>query len=259
MREMPRWSPTLKTQLDNILTAPARPPETMNFMQLDGFVRAITLLPEFNLVANYATDIFGGEDPNYKDLKEASQFLQALFALSNTHTEEILSRKCSFPCDTSYHKSAEKRVNIENWCQGFLMGFSASEDLWCDYLEFYPDAEADTTLTLEPLPEQLDAILYIVETIADSETAVKEGTSPDDLDGIFDCLEESIIICGLISQALIDAENEALGSNYPELTDEELLFEEPQILPFVRSNKKIGRNDPCPCGSGKKFKKCCLH
>jgi len=22
-------------------------------------------------------------------------------------------------------------------------------------------------------------------------------------------------------------------------------------------NKKIGRNDPCPCGSGKKFKKCC--
>lgn len=26
------------------------------------------------------------------------------------------------------------------------------------------------------------------------------------------------------------------------------------------SNKsKIGRNDPCTCGSGKKFKKCCLH
>ncbi len=23
-------------------------------------------------------------------------------------------------------------------------------------------------------------------------------------------------------------------------------------------NKKVGRNDPCPCGSEKKFKKCCL-
>ena len=23
-------------------------------------------------------------------------------------------------------------------------------------------------------------------------------------------------------------------------------------------NKKLGRNDPCPCGSGKKYKKCCL-
>jgi hypothetical protein len=28
--------------------------------------------------------------------------------------------------------------------------------------------------------------------------------------------------------------------------------------PYVRANPKIGRNDPCPCGSGKKYKKCCL-
>ncbi|HEY8363133.1 MAG TPA: preprotein translocase subunit SecA [Tissierellaceae bacterium] len=27
--------------------------------------------------------------------------------------------------------------------------------------------------------------------------------------------------------------------------------------PVVRKEKKIGRNDPCPCGSGKKYKKCC--
>ncbi len=27
--------------------------------------------------------------------------------------------------------------------------------------------------------------------------------------------------------------------------------------PIVRSGPKIGRNDPCPCGSGAKFKKCC--
>lgn len=25
----------------------------------------------------------------------------------------------------------------------------------------------------------------------------------------------------------------------------------------IRKEKKIGRNDPCPCGSGKKYKKCC--
>ena len=28
--------------------------------------------------------------------------------------------------------------------------------------------------------------------------------------------------------------------------------------PFVRETKKPGRNDPCPCGSGLKFKRCCL-
>ena len=27
--------------------------------------------------------------------------------------------------------------------------------------------------------------------------------------------------------------------------------------PYVREQPRIGRNEPCPCGSGKKFKKCC--
>jgi len=26
--------------------------------------------------------------------------------------------------------------------------------------------------------------------------------------------------------------------------------------PFVRSEPKVGRNEPCPCGSGKKYKQC---
>ncbi len=28
--------------------------------------------------------------------------------------------------------------------------------------------------------------------------------------------------------------------------------------PYIRTEKKIGRNDPCPCGSGKKYKLCCM-
>ena len=28
-------------------------------------------------------------------------------------------------------------------------------------------------------------------------------------------------------------------------------------MTFVRDTPKVGRNDPCPCGSGKKYKKCC--
>jgi uncharacterized protein YecA (UPF0149 family) len=30
-----------------------------------------------------------------------------------------------------------------------------------------------------------------------------------------------------------------------------------ELTPFVRTAPKIGPNDPCPCGSGKKHKKCC--
>ena len=31
---------------------------------------------------------------------------------------------------------------------------------------------------------------------------------------------------------------------------------EPAVAPFVRSDRKVGRNEPCPCGSGKKYKHC---
>ncbi|UVK47827.1 SEC-C domain-containing protein [Mesorhizobium sp. AR07] len=30
------------------------------------------------------------------------------------------------------------------------------------------------------------------------------------------------------------------------------------MTPATNPLRDVGRNDPCPCGSGKKFKKCCL-
>jgi preprotein translocase subunit SecA len=38
--------------------------------------------------------------------------------------------------------------------------------------------------------------------------------------------------------------------------DEELAEEQPAHTPYVRQERKIGRNEPCPCGSGKKYKHC---
>ena len=38
-----------------------------------------------------------------------------------------------------------------------------------------------------------------------------------------------------------------------DISDLEKLLNPPQLI----RSKKIGRNDPCPCGSGKKYKKCC--
>ena len=38
------------------------------------------------------------------------------------------------------------------------------------------------------------------------------------------------------------------------ITDLELLLNRPKPR---EAEKKVGRNEPCPCGSGKKYKKCC--
>ena len=46
------------------------------------------------------------------------------------------------------------------------------------------------------------------------------------------------------------AETNALNAPVQEAESEE------KIQPFTRASKKVGRNEPCPCGSGKKYKQC---
>ena len=54
---------------------------------------------------------------------------------------------------------------------------------------------------------------------------------------------------------------QSMEFNHPESidsinSDKQDSLDKKGSLPFVRKDKKIGRNDPCPCNSGKKFKQC---
>ena len=57
----------------------------------------------------------------------------------------------------------------------------------------------------------------------------------------------------------LDAEDERMYQNFENLflpggyPAERAVIQEP----YIRKHAKIGRNDSCPCGSGKKYKKCC--
>ncbi len=60
-----------------------------------------------------------------------------------------------------------------------------------------------------------------------------------------------------------EMENDELEDDFPGLSADERFsgnFYDPYDFqePYVRPEPKVGRNDPCPCGSGKKYKKCCL-
>ena len=50
-----------------------------------------------------------------------------------------------------------------------------------------------------------------------------------------------------------------LAANYKKNKEQGTLENGGKIVPFKRDSPKVGRNDPCPCGSGKKYKKCCLN
>lgn len=54
------------------------------------------------------------------------------------------------------------------------------------------------------------------------------------------------------------ANNAMIWSQYEALKKRAIAKEQAKLRKTPKGPKKIGRNDPCDCGSGKKFKKCCL-
>ncbi len=87
--------------------------------------------------------------------------------------------------------------------------------------------------------------------------------TPNDLDSLEADSEVSLAYdMELLYKNMVDAKAEWLY-NLPEweplLTPERRkeLYREQKNSKTVVKGPKIGRNDPCPCGSGKKYKKCC--
>ncbi len=96
------------------------------------------------------------------------------------------------------------------------------------------------------------------------------------LDGINDSLKEPNPIETMKDDTVVslDFDNEKLFRNMVEAkadwlytlpewdnifdkdTQKTMVMEQKRSHTFV-ADKKVGRNDPCPCGSGKKYKKCC--
>jgi len=100
-------------------------------------------------------------------------------------------------------------------------------------------------------------ISYLVDLNAvESMTSIGAAFEKDCVDFmIMGDLEDVEIALGL-------REERSDPPTYPSLAEK--LFPPPVVVQnrylsmYVREEPKVGRNDPCPCGSGKKYKKCCL-
>jgi len=78
----------------------------------------------------------------------------------------------------------------------------------------------------------------------------EDGRLPDDWDSDFEALENEW------------GDSDDLDDELDEFDDDELGFDDElddDVRPIVHGDPKVGRNDPCPCGSGKEFKKCCMN
>lgn len=130
-----------------------------------------------------------------------------------------------------------------------------------DYYEVTPQHIALKN-QLAKLIADPDTVLDLLDEIHDM-SAAGAGTQEyfDLLDAagvVFDNTEQA----GTMAQLLFDvANNTRLWFNYGHTPNEIHSHDKYKLRPIPaaphKSSQKTGRNDPCPCGSGKKYKKCC--
>jgi len=87
-----------------------------------------------------------------------------------------------------------------------------------------------------------------VQAIAEEERMQQLGQNEDES---YEAIRRSV----LADLSVQEATDLILGAE-SDNDDDDFRDEEPEV-PFVRETPKIGRGDPCPCQSGKKYKKCC--
>ena len=161
---------------------------------------------------------------------------------------------------------------LENWrvkAYGDGTNDQEKEALWKNYFQIE-----------KGIYEKLLADVTTVESGTVSALAEKFGTTVEIMTGFLDGINDSLKEANPIetmeedTEVKLDIDPEKLYYNMVEakatwlyelpawdsiLTEERRkeLYKEQKASGTVRKGKKIGRNDPCPCGSGKKYKHCC--
>ena len=154
--------------------------------------------------------------------------------LSNTINAAVRDPPTLLPADCQLRDDVlanfEDAAPIAQWSRGFLLGHEWLEELW------------------EDLPEELDAMLMALGFFSSREMA--EGFHAEANTG-----EQSF-------EAMADAIHQVVPTAVAQYAHvgrsiAEVLAEHDADIQEPTHEAKIGRNDPCPCGSGKKYKRCC--
>ncbi|MGN7612461.1 SEC-C metal-binding domain-containing protein [Magnetococcales bacterium HHB-1] len=104
---------------------------------------------------------------------------------------------------------------------------------------------------------------FIIDTLAtlkakDALQLIKQAYDEDKVDlSVMEDFEDYQIEVGLLKKRRKPSPQYRIRWTAPK--DDKLPTSASDTQTYMRETPKVGRNDPCPCGSGRKFKKCCLN
>lgn len=196
----------------------------LDISELDGFMTALVSGPVVVPPSRWLPVVWGDFEPEWKNPQE----FEAVFTLLIRHMNGIVSSLMEQPGDFEplfLERVVEGKTYtiVDEWCEGYVQGVNLTADLW-----------GAGGLEME--------IMLIPMRAFTSETDWRGHELSSDVE--------------------IENLYQAIARNVREIHTYWLARREadaPSFVPVRRAAPSAGRNAPCPCGSGKKFKKCCLH
>lgn len=209
--------------LDDMLDKYGSEASIVDVAELDGLLTAVLSGPRMIEPSEWLVALWGGQNniPKWSNEREMNRFMELCFQ----HMNDIADRLAEFPdqFDPLFgvrETEGQDFTVVEEWCFGYMRGVALSD--WSS------------------LPADLQPALDAIALHGKEENFSQlETLSPEEMEAHFAAIRPA-----------------ALALHDYWITQPEAVPEPQQ--PVV-AEQKPGRNDPCFCGSGKKYKQCCLH
>lgn len=215
-------------ELEQFLRSDATPEECMDIAMLDGFLTALVIGPNTLLPSQWLPAVWGETDEEemvWASAEQMQRILGLVMGMYSTRVADLHEDIHDYGplLYLSEHEGQSVPI-LDEWCTGFIQAIELDPEGWKPLVEGEAPEEAGGLLT--PM------LLYGTE----------EGWNQ---------LQD----------------NPALAERHQDFADaigpcvigirDYWLPQRKAASTYVRDTDKVGRNDPCPCGSGKKYKKCC--
>jgi uncharacterized protein len=230
----PTLSDTELNELDDLLTAPALEETAMDVSTLEGFLTAVAIGPSIVMPSQWLPWVWdlheGRHGPGFRDMEEANHILNLVMRLYN----DLMQRFQDAPQDFEPVFRRGAQWGEAQWCEGFLLGMQFQQKAW--------------NLLIKAKPEWFAPCMRLA-TDESREFMEKEGSAERSVSEIAPSVVKIKAFWDFWKEQSDSPSPGGLGDDQDPVAGAH--------APVMRQGPKVGRNDPCPCGSGKKYKKCC--
>lgn len=239
-------------------TAEGAPP---SYERLLGFLSGVVITPGLFMPSQWLQPLLDKNGIVFDTMDAANAFIGAMMPLYNRVNDLRLLEVnlCPFEFNNSADLEAAKGPATD-WSIGLHEALKLRAEVWVpeDDDRHIPKQSHDEMLAAIPFLWAVADPQAIPEIVPDpipfqrkflTGTPGHDGVLSENWDD--ELMELFGIFClGQLksTMAILQRYSKACGDRAPVAA---------KSAPLVREGAKIGRNDPCPCGSGKKFKKCC--